>query len=250
MALSPLNNFTKAVATYDDVAWVQKDAARTLVKHLLKTLPLWKPISILDAGCGTGYASACLSHYFPDAHYTLSDLCPLMLQKASEQLVQCTRKKPVALLKGDMASITHLDHDLIVSNFALQWVSDLKQTLNIFYKTSQAMVFTCLLDGTFFEWENLFLQKGYLSPLKKYPTLCEMHRIIQPLNPEIYAYNTKKITLVFKDAQEFLRYLQKLGASGTSSQIPLSHVYRVVKEQIHPFNVTYNIFFATLKKEL
>lgn len=107
--------FSRAAQSYDSVAQLQRDIA----DQLMSWLPARVNGSMLDLGCGTGYAAPFLREYYPEAPMLHLDLAHGMLAFAREQ-------RPVDnahYLCGDAEQLPLADAsvDLVWSSLAIQW---------------------------------------------------------------------------------------------------------------------------------
>ncbi len=73
-------SFDRSAATYDAAAVVQRRVCDRLLACLEQ--PPGAPGTILDAGCGTGYAARLLRRQWPDAQIAGVDFAPAMLARA------------------------------------------------------------------------------------------------------------------------------------------------------------------------
>ena len=125
------DSFSRAAATYDEYACVQKKTAR----HLAELLPLGRKIrSILETGCGTGFYSMLLSEAFPQAEIFSLDLS---FNMASTAACRLKGVRNVYLMNADAEQVPitpETTFDLITSNGALQWFSSLETALECFRK--------------------------------------------------------------------------------------------------------------------
>lgn len=111
-------SFERAAATYDSAAAIQRDICHDLLAMLPDALA---PATILDAGCGTGYALPLLYRRFPESACLALDLAPGMLRRVGEsglRIAADLENLPLAV-----ASV-----DLFWSSLAVQWC-DLARTL-------------------------------------------------------------------------------------------------------------------------
>jgi malonyl-ACP O-methyltransferase BioC len=113
--------------------FIQKQACHYLLKGL-QTESLPTQMRILDAGCGTGHASAALMKKYPKAELVSLDLALGMLWKT--QLVNASLANRIKrvfgqaqqnLLCADIEQLPLADAsvDMIFSNLAIQWCNDL-----------------------------------------------------------------------------------------------------------------------------
>lgn len=103
--------FERAATTYDSAADIQRRICGWLACGLPEGLT---PGTVLDVGCGTGYALNLLGQRFPAAHLVALDLSPAMLARI---------KPDASRLAGDAEHLplaTASQH-LYWSNLALQW---------------------------------------------------------------------------------------------------------------------------------
>ncbi|WP_432696373.1 malonyl-ACP O-methyltransferase BioC [Marinobacterium sp. YM272] len=109
------SSFSRAAATYDSVAGLQRDTA----DRLLTWLPDMEPEVVMDLGSGTGYASPKLRAHYPQALLLSLDLAEGMLAYArgQHQLAQHCQ------VCGDAEQLPLADNsvDLVFSSLAIQW---------------------------------------------------------------------------------------------------------------------------------
>lgn len=88
-------------------------------RDLLAQVPLQRPRTVIDLGCGPGNSTELLIQRFPNAHITGLDSSPDMLQQARQRLPNC------AFLEADLATWTPpAEADLLFSNAVFHWVPD------------------------------------------------------------------------------------------------------------------------------
>ncbi len=112
------DSFGRAAHKYDCAALLQHQVGEQMIAQLEGNTQLAK---LIDLGCGTGYHTGQLQTLFPAAQVTGVDLSPTMLAYASSRYPEAN------WLCGDAEDLPLDDHsqELIFSNFALQWCSDL-----------------------------------------------------------------------------------------------------------------------------
>jgi malonyl-CoA O-methyltransferase len=108
-------------------------------------------------------------------------------------------------------------------------------------------VFSCLLNGTFKEWTDLFTNLGLAAPTYNYPTKQELINNLLLLKPKKYFFYTKEYLLEFANVSKFVQYLNKLGANVPSKELPLSTLKRILPFYSNKLNITYNVFFCILE---
>ena len=222
------SRFNSASNTYENVASVQKECAQILTSKLEQLYPNFTPETILDLGTGTGFVPEILIESFSEAKFTLNDIAPKMLAFSQKKF---SEKSNFEFVLGDMQTIKFYDHDLVISNLALQWVEDLEKAVFKFNSISKVFAFTYLMDGTFKEWEEIVGQV-----VRVYPSNI----------PSCDDVEVRDFTLKFPNALSFIRYLKELGASASCSKIPYSKLKSVIAEYNQEITVTYKVAFVIL----
>ena len=113
--------FSRAAPQYDALASAQRQIGETL----WLALPL-NAKRVLDLGCGTGYWTQRLAALYPHASITGLDIAPGMLAHA-----QALYGEVITWQQGDAAALPFKNNhfDLIVSNLAIQWCSDVSAVM-------------------------------------------------------------------------------------------------------------------------
>lgn len=214
-----------------------------------KYFPKFYPHSILDLGTGTGYIPEILCSYFPKSKFVLNDVSPSMLAQARKRLnLTLQTKLQIKELLGDMEKQDFGFHDLVISNLALQWTSDLNKTIKKSYENSGVFAFSCLLDGTFNEWSKIFMESSLPVPTYQYPSKQELDNYLLSLNPNAYFSDLKEFTLEFSSASSFMRYLRDLGANYSTQKISPIDLKKIIKTYTHKIYITYKVFFGVLSR--
>lgn len=119
-------HFGRAAESYDAHAALQREVSDRLIGRLDGLR--FKPSTILDLGCGTGYGAQALQQRFPDARVIAMDLALPMLKQTQRRRGWWNglwRKgfEPVA---GDAAALPLIDDsiDLVFSSLMLQWIDE------------------------------------------------------------------------------------------------------------------------------
>lgn len=111
-------HFARAARTYDAAAVLQREVADRALARL--DAIRHRPRSVLDAGCGTGYALRALARRFKGARVTGVDVAQAMLVEARRQAGWFKARPYVC---GDIEALPFPDagFDMVFSNLALQW---------------------------------------------------------------------------------------------------------------------------------
>ncbi len=232
--------FDRAVLTYDTSSSVQRKAGNYLISLLQNTLPDFQPSSVLDLGAGTGFISSLLHKSYPKARYTINDVSKSMLDESAKKFPSNAK---VEFLHSNMEHTNFLPHDLIISNFAFQWCSDVLQLISNISKKSKVIAFSTLLDGTFDKWKSFFLDQGIEYKNHQYPSKDQLIKLIKSLNTHYYCFDATSYILPKKTPVEFIKYLKALGANTPKESLNLSDLKKAIsiKEKIA---VNYEVFFG------
>lgn len=237
------NRFNKASLSYDKAASAQKEAAEFLVNRLIG-LQIVAPETVLDLGTGTGYVSELLLKSFPNAQYTLNDIAEEMLEFCKYKFSHLDN---VNFLTGDMSELNIGHYNLIVSNFAFQWLENLDKLLESFNATSKIFAFSTLLEGTFCEWYDLV---GSYEDIKfrKFPKEAELVEICEKTKgSKNFYYWVQTIQKEFDSTQAFLKYLKALGASACEGQMSSTKLRILMNKKSGKLIILYKIFFGIFK---
>ncbi|MBM3631905.1 MAG: methyltransferase domain-containing protein [Alphaproteobacteria bacterium] len=238
--------FNKASKSYDDVACVQKDSAGFLVNKLLEHQD-FVPRNVLDAGTGTGYIPELLLQKFPQTLFYLNDIALEMLEVCKAKFAKTPN---IYYIPGDMLELDADLYDCVISNFALQWSSDLQYAINFLHsKSSDIFAFSTLLDGTFNDWHNI-ISDYQSTKILDYPKAEELISLCTTLkrNDQGFEYWLMDYPLSFNNPIGFMRYLKSLGASAPGNLVRLSNLKKLLKTEAQSLTVTYKIFFGIFRR--
>ena len=240
------SRFNKASKSYDDVAWVQKEAAEFLVDKLFKHKN-FIPKTFLDLATGTGYIPELLLEKFPQSSFYLNDIAGEMLEVCKDKF---SKFNNIYYLLGDMLELDANCYDCIISNFALQWIPDLQYAIHFIHsRSSHIFAFSTLLDGTFKEWENI-MNKHQPIQMMKYPQPEELIILCNKLksHDQIFEFWLMDVPLLFDNPKAFMGYIKLLGASASDKPLHLSSLKKLLKDEDQSFIATYKIFFGIFRK--
>jgi malonyl-CoA O-methyltransferase len=238
--------FNKASKSYDDVAWVQKDAAEFLVDKLLEHQD-FTPRTVLDVGTGTGYIPELLLEKFPKSSFYLNDIAAEMLEVCKAKFA---KTQNIYYLPGDMLELYADLYGCVISNLALQWTPDLQYAINFLHsKSSNIFAFSTLLDGTFEEWHNI-INRYQSAQILDYPKAEELISLCNKIkrNGQDFECWLMDYPLSFENPVSFMRYLKSLGASAPGNLVHLSNLKKLLKAEAQGLVVTYKIFFGMFRR--
>lgn len=116
-------SFSRAAATYDSVAQLQRDIGAHLFARLPDNLPAQS--SLLDLGSGTGFFTRQLAAKYPESQIIGLDIAEGMLHYAAGQ------RDGINWLCSDAELLPIADNsvDIIFSSLAIQWCNNLPQLM-------------------------------------------------------------------------------------------------------------------------
>jgi len=236
--------FSRAAATFDAAAILQREVAARMAQRLdyIKLAPL----TILEAGCGTGGAIGELALRYPPARIVALDAALPMLT-AARQRVRRSRSMLHKLLAPLMphangaapfficADIESLPlrgvaFELVWSNLALVWVNDLPRVLAEFrrvLKVGGLLTFTTLGPDTLKELRAAFVQADGYTHTNRF---IDMHDVGDMLVDAGFAdpvMDMEQLTLTYSEPRTLLAELKAVGASNATRGRPRGLMGRV-----------------------
>lgn len=111
-------SFERAAHTYDKSAVLQKQTADEMINRL--DVIKIRPATIIDVGCGTGYALRRLQKCYPKATVMGLDIAPAMLRHVRRRS-RWFRSQPLIAGDAENCPVRHQSIDMIFCNLTLQW---------------------------------------------------------------------------------------------------------------------------------
>jgi malonyl-CoA O-methyltransferase len=142
-------SFTRAAATYDTVAHLQREVGEQLLMRLDKSEPV--PARVLDLGCGTGHFRPALRQRYPQAQYVGLDIAAGMVDRARNH---CRDESIWLVADAEAMPLASESIDLVFSSLAVQWCLRPEQVfaeLARILKPGGKCVFTTLGPKTLWE---------------------------------------------------------------------------------------------------
>lgn len=243
-------NFSRCAEHYDKYCTAQNLCGQTLITMI--KADNFK--NIFEPGCGTGNYTLLLREKFPQAYIKAVDISTDMLRKAKERMKE---DKAVEFIVADAEEIYFAENfNLISSNAAFQWFTDLKGTL-LKYKdllTNRGIIlFSQFGSFTFFELnESLkkLLGKAFTIDSHNFIEKRRLKEILQRLFEEV-----KIESKIFKEKcnslTQLLRKIKYTGVrgNGASQRIAwtpglINELEKIYKEKFKDIIVTYEVFFC------
>jgi len=200
-------NFSLGAKTYDEAAQVQLASAEELVGFILPYLK--KDVQILDLGSGTSFiAKQLVSHEITEVDI-------------SAEMLNSWRDRPsnVKAIQADFENLPFAENsfDLIISSFALQWISDFEKNFLRFFsllKPSGIFAFCLPTQGS--------IEELAAFNINEFPSNSLIKNALKKsgFNEKFFAQKT--IQQNFRTNREALRFLKKIGAnSPAKTKLPL-----------------------------
>jgi malonyl-CoA O-methyltransferase len=204
--------FSKAADTYDDAAVLQREIAGRMLDRLdyIKIAPR----TILDAGSGTGEATAALMKRYPKSKVIALDFALPMLQHARRR-GRLMRRPATLCADLEQLPLAANSVDLIYSNAAIQWCTDLESTFRDFLrilKPGGLLMFSTFGPDTLKElrqaWSHVD-DRPHVSPF------IDMHDIGDMLMKSRFAepvMDAELINMTYPDLRKLMRDIKAIGA--------------------------------------
>ncbi len=221
-------NFSLGAKTYDEAAQVQLSSAEELVAFILPYLK--KDVQILDLGSGTSFIAKQLATY----EITEVDISAEMLNSWHE------RPSNVTAIQADFENLPFVKNsfDLIISSFALQWISDFEKNFSQFFellRPNGIFAFCLPTNGSLEEIQDF--------NINEFPTNSEIKNALEKSRFNEKFFVQKTIQQKFQNNREALKFLKRIGAnSPAKTRLPLkSSNYKNLGDALS-WNISYFIY--------
>lgn len=208
--------FEKAAINYDAAAVLQQEVANRLVERM--DYMSMKPVSILDAGAGTGFISQRLASRYPKAKITGLDLAFNMLKQAkSKRSLKQRWNKQFNYINAEVENIPLADAsvDLVISGLTLQWCQDLTKVFKEFRRIlapDGLLLFSTFGPDTLKELRHSWAKVDELAHVNAF---TDMHDVGDALMQSGFAdpvMDMEMLTMTYEDVKTVMRDLKKIGA--------------------------------------
>ena len=214
-------SFGNAAKTYDGNAFLQREIADRLFERL--DYIRMQPLTALDIGCGTGYATAMLRKRYPKADIIAIDMAPQMLATAR------TQAKSIAWLKRLIEGAPHLwwlcgdaevlplkteSVDLAISNCTLQWCDPerVAQEVARVLKPNGLFMFTTFGPDTLKELRAAFRAIDDKPHINKFVDMHDIGDILVNSGFADPVMDQELVTLTYAELKPLLKELKGIGA--------------------------------------
>lgn len=233
--------FNKASKTYDECSQLQQRIGEKLITLIQQQHSHTN--RIIDLGCGTGMVTKKLACTLAHQELLILDIANELLKKANEHLSAFRFQTHEA----DFNAIANIEpsFNLIFSNMALQWSSNLSDTLHAMSNKLDAqgiIAFSIPLSGTLTELK-------YNYDLNNFFSAESIRQKLAILNLNVITHDVEKITLPFDNLFSALKSIKNVGANYTGKPLHKglrgkSFLYTRMLQQL-----TYVIGYFIVKKK-
>jgi malonyl-CoA O-methyltransferase len=249
-------SFSRAAASYDSVAELQRDVGSQLLRRLPDD---FVPGRWLDLGCGTGHFSRALGERFPAGHGVALDIAEGMLNHA-RPLGGATH-----FIAGDAERMPLRDGtcDLIFSSLAVQWCADFASVLSEAHrvlKPGGVFAFASLCVGTLFELRDSWRQVDGMVHVNRFREFAVYQQLCAASGLRAISLENRAHVLHYPDVRSLTHELKALGAhnlnpgrpgglTGRARILGLVEAYEQFR-QAQGLPATYQVVYAVLEKPL
>lgn len=208
--------FEKAASSYDAAAVLQQEVASRLVERM--DLMAMKPVSILDAGSGTGFVSQLLAARYPKAKITALDLAFNMLKQSKTKHTFKQRwNKQFNYVNADVESLPFADAsiELVISGLTLQWCQDLPKVFKEFRRVlapGGLLLFSSFGPDSLKELRQSWAEVDEIPHVNAF---ADMHDVGDALLQSNFAdpvMDMEMLTVTYNDVRTVMRDLKQIGA--------------------------------------
>jgi malonyl-CoA O-methyltransferase len=249
-------SFSRAAASYDSVAELQRDVGQ----QLLSRLPVsFMPGRWLDMGCGTGYFTRALGARFGEPAGVALDIAEGMLNHARPQ------GGAAHFIAGDAERLPlqSASCDLVYSSLAVQWCGDFASVLSEAYrvlKPGGLFAFTSLCVGTLYELRDSWREVDGLVHVNRFRAFGTYRQLADASGLRVVSLENRPHVLHYPDVRALTHELKALGAhnlnpgrpgglTGRARILALVQAYEKYR-QAQGLPATYQVVYAVLEKPL
>jgi len=205
-------SFGQAAQAYDQIACQQQQIGTELLSQINATVSLDQDLTLLDVGCGTGF---CLNHLLQGRSHLKAfglDLSLGMCQQAGHSMAA-----DVPLICADAKAIPLQDAcvDMIVSNLALQWCSNLALVMQEFrriLKPQGVMFFSTFASATLNELRTAWQAVDEYSHVNQFLASEKIRAAVLAADFERTRFQVEHREIVYSDIFALMRELKGVGA--------------------------------------
>lgn len=247
-------SFSRAAASYDSVAELQRAVGR----ELLGRLPTdHAPDRWLDVGCGTGHFTRALAQRFNGSEGLALDIAQGMLDHA----------RPLGgashFIAGDAECLPLRDAscDLVFSSLAVQWCVDFGAVLSEasrVLKPGGVMAFASLCVGTLYELRDSWREVDGMVHVNRFREFSTYQQLCADSGLKVLSLQRCPHVLHYPDVRSLTHELKALGAhnlnpgrpgglTGRARILALIDAYEQFRQR-QGLPATYQVVYAVLEK--
>lgn len=218
--------FGRASSTYHEQAWLQRECAADLLRWLEPWRDRLPPGPVLELGCGTGFVTEHLLHYFGDRPLEITDLSSEMVNFCRNRFAIASRHLSITYRVWDAESddAPQATYALMVGGFVFQWFSqpaDRLQQLLRAIKPGGILLLSFPESNSFSEWRQMCEQLNLPYTANPLPNLSVLQQHCER-NFYTHHISQKVIPTSFPDAVDFFKSLKAMGTGYNTSGKALS----------------------------
>ena len=231
------NKFSESSLYYDALASLHREIGRELYGKM-KDVEVCD--NIVDIGMGTGWMTNRLSHIFPDSKVIGLDFARGMIDVARK------RDGDFAILQGDAKKLPFADNsvDIVASNLAYQWMSDLPQTFKECRRilSPKGQLFITMFG--FNTFKELFSSLRYVYgenqelPIERLYKEEDVKSALDQAGFHDAEIKTETIQVRFPDMMALIKWIKGLGANGLKKDIFIGKEFLQKTENYYQQNFT------------
>jgi len=211
--------FSKAAGQYEQHAVLQKEALERLLERVdfdaFESGQTFKPDSILDLGCGTGWAIEPLHKRFPDSRIIAADFSAEMLAHVPKHPHVDCRQTDAHAIDVHAGSV-----DLLFSILMLQWcdeqtvLREIKRAL----KPGGLMHLTTMGEHTLHELRHAWSEIDETPHVNRFIPANELADVALRQGYEEVIADSELITMTYGSVIDVMKDLKNIGAHNTDDK--------------------------------
>lgn len=215
-------SFEKAAAGYDEAAVLQREIGQRLLERL--EYIRFQPQCILDVGAGTGDCSFQLADFYKKSEVIALDFATAMLKRAKQKRSFRQRlSSRYKFITADAGQLPFADNsvDMIFSNLALQWCTDLEQVFQEFrrvLKPGGMLLFSTFGPDTLKELRECWLQVDDYTHINDFIDLHVVGDAMMKTGFSNPVMDMEMITVTYPDVKSIMKDLKRIGAHNVNAQ--------------------------------
>ncbi|TRO23297.1 malonyl-[acyl-carrier protein] O-methyltransferase BioC [Ectopseudomonas mendocina] len=247
-------SFSRAAASYDSVAELQRSVGNQLLAHLPASL---QPLRWLDLGSGTGHFTRALAERYAPSAGLAVDIAEGMLRHARPQ------GGAAYFIAGDAEALPlqSASVDLLFSSLALQWCADFPRVLSEAQRVLRpggVLAFSSLCVGTLQELRDSWLAVDGLVHVNRFRHFEAYQHMCKVSGLQVLALQREAEVLHFSDLRSLTTSLKDLGAHNLNPGRPggltgRSRIRALIEAYEHfrqpqGLPATYQVVYGVLQK--